>query len=216
MKNLIIIGGGNAALEIIGIIQDINRNSPTYSVLGILDDDVSLQKKVIGGVCVLGTLSAAQSFSNAKFIFGIGSIKTQHIRSKILERLKLKFEDFETLIHPTAVIDESSNIANGCIIHPRATIGNDVQIGNFVTIAVGSTLGSFVKIGNFSMITSHVLILSNSRVEESVFIASMTCVIENLNIGSNARIGVGSVVGKDVKAGIFAMGNPIRFLGNSI
>jgi serine acetyltransferase len=65
------------------------------------------------------------------------------------------------------------------------------------------------------MVTSHVLLLSNAKIGEAAFVGSLTCVLENVTIGAYARIGVGSVVGRDVKEGIFAMGNPLRLLGNN-
>jgi hypothetical protein len=42
MQNIIIIGGSTGALEVKGIVEDINRVAPTYQITGILDDDVSL------------------------------------------------------------------------------------------------------------------------------------------------------------------------------
>jgi sugar O-acyltransferase (sialic acid O-acetyltransferase NeuD family) len=213
MKKIIIIGAGTGALEVQGIIEDINSNCLTYELMGLLDDNPQCQGNNINGMKVLGTLELAGKFPNVKYIFAIGSLRTQSVRKDIMSRLNLNSIEFETIIHPTALINRSVKIGNGCIIHPRVTIANEVSLGDFVVTAVASTIGPYSKIGNYSMITSHVLVLSSCKIGESVFIGSNTCVTENVTIGNLARIGVGSIVGRNVNEKIFAMGNPLRLLG---
>lgn len=215
MKKLIIIGGRSGALEVKGIVDDINRRAPTYDLIGILNDDDTMQGESVDGVAILGRLNKAGTFPTVKYVFAIGSISTQHKRSQIMARLKLQPDDFESIIHPSAIVNDSAKIGVGCIIHPRTTISNDVSIGRFVVVAVASTIGPYAKLGDYSMVTSHVLVLSNASIGEAAFIGSLTCVLENVTVGAYARIGVGSVVGRDVKEGILAIGNPLRLLGNS-
>lgn len=215
MKKLIIVGGRTGALEVKGIVEDINRAAPTYEILGILDDDQLIQGGEVGGMPVLGCLEKAGSFAGAKYVFAIGSISTQHKRTEILSRLRVKRCDFESIIHPTALINSSAFIGHGCIVHPRATICNDVHIGDFGIVAVASTIGPYAKISNFAMVTSHVLVLSGAEIGEAAFVGSMTCIVEKVKVGARARIGVGSVVGRDVAEGMFAMGNPLRLLGHN-
>ena len=54
MENLIIIGAGGFALEVIDLIESINTNKETYKIIGLLDDqknDFILKKyNVIGKV----------------------------------------------------------------------------------------------------------------------------------------------------------------------
>jgi|Laugresbdmm110sd_1035091.scaffolds.fasta_scaffold104458_2 sugar O-acyltransferase (sialic acid O-acetyltransferase NeuD family) len=213
MKRLIIIGGGNGALEVMGILDDINNKSLTYEIIGILDDDSSLHGTKIGEILVLGGLDKSKSYSGVRFVFAIGSINTQHKRLNIFERTKLLPDDFEKIIHPSAKINKTAKIGRGCIIHPGVTLGNNVSLGDFIVLAVNTTLGPYSYVGDFSLITSHVLLLSHVNIGRFVFIGSMSCVIEKIKIGSHARIGLGSVVGRDVKENMVAIGNPLRLLG---
>jgi len=215
MKKIIIIGGRTGALEVKGIVDDINRIHPTYEIVGILDDDPLIQGGKVGGIQVLGYTDKAGSFDELKYVFAIGSISTQQKRSEIITRLRLDRCDFESIIHPTALINESALIGHGCIFHPRVTICNNVQVGDFGIVAIGSTVGPYARIFDFAMITSHVLVLSSAEIGESAFIGSMSCIVEKVRVGARARIGVGSIVGKDVPEGIFAMGNPLRLLGHN-
>lgn len=212
---LVILGGGTGAIEVRGIIDDINKVQDKYEVVGILDDNPNLNGASIENIPVLGPLANARILADVRFVFAIGSVKTQKCRSQLMEKIGLKVEKFETLIHPSTLIDKTAKIGHGCVIHPRVTIGNNAVLGNFAIIAVASTLGPGVLVGDFAMITSHILLLSRARVGESVFIGSMTCVVEGVTIGAMARIGVGSVVSRDVEANVVAMGNPLRKLGQN-
>ena len=42
MKNLIILGAGGASYNIVEYIDDINEVSPTWNLIGLLDDNASL------------------------------------------------------------------------------------------------------------------------------------------------------------------------------
>ena len=65
MNKLIIIGGRTGALEVKGIVDDINRAAPTYEIAGVLDDDPLIQGGTVGGMPVLGCLDKAGSFAGA-------------------------------------------------------------------------------------------------------------------------------------------------------
>ena len=102
----------------------------------------------------------------------------------------------------------------GCDIHPGATIGKrffidhatgvvigeTAIIGDNVSLYQGVTLGgvSFNKGKRHPTIGNHVVIGCNA------------CVLGNINIGSNVRIGAGSVVLKDVPDDCTVVGVPGR------
>ena len=102
----------------------------------------------------------------------------------------------------------------GCDIHPGATIGKrffidhatgvvigeTTIIGDNVSLYQGVTLGgvSFNKGKRHPTIGNHVVIGCNA------------CVLGNINIGNNVRIGAGSVVLKDVPGDCTVVGVPGR------
>ena len=104
----------------------------------------------------------------------------------------------------------------GCDIHPGATIGKrffidhatgvvigeTAIIGDNVSLYQGVTLGgvSFNKGKRHPTIGNHVVIGCNA------------CVLGNINIGSNVRIGAGSVVLKDVPDDCTVVGVPGRIV----
>ncbi|MDA0740608.1 MAG: hypothetical protein O2862_01705 [Bacteroidetes bacterium] len=215
-QNLIIIGAGHALTEVCDIISDINQlnSSKRYDVIGILDDNLSLKGKMINDLPVLGSLSCASELAendpSIKFIFAIGSITTRTKRELIFRRLKLTPDNFETLIHPSAIISSSAVIGYGCIIHAFVSIGANSILGDFVIIAVRSTLGLFVDVGNFCMICSHILILTGVKFAPMVFVGSGSLIQENLVLEDACVVGVNSLVTKSVKKKTWVIGNPAR------
>jgi sugar O-acyltransferase (sialic acid O-acetyltransferase NeuD family) len=213
VQKIVFLGASTAVQEVTEIIKAINKVSPTFEVIAILDDNKDTHGKVIRGIQVLGDLSLVHTFDQeVKFIFGIGSLRTRLIRQNILKKIGLPKERFVTIIHPRVVIDESAHIGYGCIIHPGVCIGNDAIIDSFAIVAVNSAIGPFAHIRSFAMVTSLVVILSNAKIGKAVFVGSCSCVTENVEIGDGSMIGAGTVVSRNVDTGCFFLGNPARLI----
>jgi len=81
----------------------------------------------------------------------------------------------------------------------RIRIGDNTVIGYNTTILAHEYLVSEYRLGD-------VVIGSN------VMIGANTTILPGVTIGDNAVVGAGSVVHKDVPAGAFAAGNPLRII----
>lgn len=212
---LVVLGGSNALREVIGIVEALNAVGHDYQIVGVLDDSDELSGKVIHQIPVLGKLDHARNLTGCRFVFAIGSLATQRDRSSIVDKLGIPSERFMTLVHPTAEIDSTASVGNGCILHKGVSVGPGAQVGDFVIIAVNSAVGPDTTIDDFVLVTSFVLLLSRVVLKKSCYVGSMSCVIEDVVIGSLARIGVGSIVNRDVPDGTLAVGNPARILGKN-
>ncbi|MEG2199520.1 MAG: hypothetical protein RRY25_04460, partial [Anaerovorax sp.] len=84
-------------------------------------------------------------------------------------------------------------ISSGTKFDGMCFVAHNVQIGKTVSVVAGT------------------VILGSISIEDNAYIS--TSVIKNqLNIGTNAFVGMGSVVIKDVKEGTTVVGNPARVL----
>jgi len=215
MIELIFIGASTGFHEVDEIVYAINRLRPTYKFVGILDDNANVQNTSLRGIPVIGTLSEARKYKGAKFVFGIGSLKTRLLRKKILETTGLKETDFESIIHPSAVIDRTAKVGPGCIFHTGVCIGNNAEIGAFTVIAVNTAVGPYVKIAEFAMITSLVVVLTGAKIGKMSFIGSHSLITENVEIGDNVMVGVGTIVSRNLGDGLFVLGNPMRVISKT-
>lgn len=212
VKKIVFLGASTAFYEVSEIIHIINLKEKTYEIIAILDDNIEMHGKLMRGVKVEGPLSLASNYTDAYFVFGIGSMKTRLIRQEILNKINIEEPRFISIIHPTAVIDSSAQLGYGCIIHPGVCIGNDVIIDSFAIIAVNTAIGPYAYIGKFAMITSLVAVLSRVKIGKSVFISSCSCITENVEIGNGSMIGAGTIVSRNIDKGCFFLGNPGRLI----
>jgi UDP-3-O-[3-hydroxymyristoyl] glucosamine N-acyltransferase len=86
---------------------------------------------------------------------------------------------FESLIHPTAVIDSSAEVGEGVWVGAHAVIGPNAVIGARVRIYPNATIYDNVRIGEDSVIHSNVSIREGSR------------------LGNRVRIHNNAVIGSD-------------------
>lgn len=105
-------------------------------------------------------------------------------------------------------------------------LGDDVEIGSFVSIASGTlddtVLADGVKVDDHVFLAhnvhvgEHAMIIAGAEVSGSVeigreaWIAPQVSVLNKIRIGDRALVGIGSVVVRDVPAGMVVAGNPAR------
>lgn len=80
----------------------------------------------------------------------------------------------------------------GIVVNPTAILGKNCNISQFVTI--GSNKGKAATIG------------------DNVYIGPSVCIVEDVRIGSNVKIGAGSVVINNVPDNSTTVGNPNRII----
>ena len=133
------------------------------------------------------------------------------IRKKIYEKLLLNnvFLDL-TLIHPNAVISNSSFISNQTFISAGAIINSQVIIGKGCIVNTGAIIEHECQIGDFSHIGPNATICGNVNISDNVFIGANAVVKEGVKVGENSIIGAGSVVLKNVPANSIWVGNPAK------
>jgi sugar O-acyltransferase (sialic acid O-acetyltransferase NeuD family) len=213
MRTRLVIMGATAFPEIKQIILDINSEKEKYSIVGILDDNQAIAGEVIDGAKVLGPLVLARELNDCKFIMAIGSHKSRISRFSILKRIQIPAEEYETIIHPTAVIYASARVGRGCVIYPGVVVFSSCSIGDHAFILPNSVIGVNNTIQEGALITSLVTTTANVSIGAYSHIGTGSCISENVRIGTGAQVGIGSVVLRDVPAGAFCLGNPARVIG---
>lgn len=100
-------------------------------------------------------------------------------------------------------IGDNSCVCNS-LFEGKTYIGENVKIDNLVHIAHN------LYIEKNAVITAHVIACGSSRIEEGAWIAPNVSIINGVIIGKYAKVGLGSVVTKDVPAHSVVYGNPAR------
>ena len=82
----------------------------------------------------------------------------------LLEAFEPESPYFETDIHPTAVVDKTVKIGNGCKIGANSYIGKNVVLGDNVTIYPNVSVFDDTTIGNETIIWSGTVIRERSKI----------------------------------------------------
>jgi acetyltransferase-like isoleucine patch superfamily enzyme/dTDP-4-dehydrorhamnose 3,5-epimerase-like enzyme len=124
-------------------------------------------------------------------------------------------------ILPGAVIGEDCNICDHTFVENQVTIGNRVTVKCGVYLWDGLELRDDVFIGpnvtftndKFPRSKKHLESYPNTLVDRGASIGANATILPGLRIGSNAMVGAGSVVTRDIPPNAIVRGNPARIIG---
>lgn len=205
MEKIYIVGAGGFAREVAWLIEDINEVSPTWEIVGFIDENSDLIGKELNGYKVLGGIDYLNNQEKANVIIAIG---TGEVREKLVS--KIKNHIFPILIHPSVIKSKLIQIGEGTIICAGSIITTNIEIGKHVIVNLDCTIGHDVILKNCTTILPSVNVSGNVIIGESTMIGTGSAIIQGLEIGSNTIIGAGSVVTKNIPSYCTAVGSPAR------
>lgn len=202
---LLIYGAGGLGREVLSLVYATD----SYEVKGFLDDGIS-PGTIIKGVKVLGGSSILKSFDQpTNLVIALGSPSA---KLELLKKLDRSRVNFPIMRHPSAILQDASaiEVGEGTILCAGSILTTDIKIGNHVLINLNCTIGHGVTVGAGSSIMPGVNIAGEVAVGSGVLIGSGVNVINRVRLGDRCTIGMGSVVLRDVDAGITAVGVPAK------
>jgi len=211
MQKIIVYGAGGHSKVVIDAIIRGNE----YEIIGIIDDNPSIQYQNYYGYKVIGGFDKLNDsrYKNCRIVIAIAR---NDIRKKLYERLEpLKYE-LATVIHPSAQISISASIGLGSMIMANAVINPSAQIGSNVVINTGAIVEHDCLIKDFVHIGPGARLAGSDVVGSATFIGIGASVIEFVQIGSNSIICAGSVVIRDIPDNVVAAGIPSRVVKERI
>jgi sugar O-acyltransferase (sialic acid O-acetyltransferase NeuD family) len=208
---LVIVGAGGLGREVLAIAHACNGARTTWDVLGFLDANAGLHRRVIGGVPVLGGDEWCQTNhdESVRFICAIGSSRG---RAEVVEKLSAMNCRFASVVHPDVRIPESVTIGAGTVIMAGTQFTIDATIGSHVVVYLNCSITHDVRVGDFCLVTSGCNLSGASVLETGVELGTGVNVLPGRHIGAWTIIGAGSVVTDDIPAECTAVGTPCRVI----
>lgn len=206
MKDIVIIGAGGFGREVAWLIEDINKVSEEWNIVGFVDDNETILGEVINGYKVVGNVE----WLKRQKLNVVNAIGDPIIKQKMINRLEGSKNQYPVLIHPSVIFSDKVTIGEGSIICAGNIITVDVEIGRHVIINLSCTIGHDAIIGNYTTILPGVNVSGFAKIGECSSIGTGTAIIQHVTIGHNTIIGAGSVVIKDLPADCTAVGVPAR------
>ncbi|MDO4229003.1 MAG: acetyltransferase [Capnocytophaga sp.] len=195
---MILYGASGHAKVIIDILKHHNTN-----VIKIIDDTPKLDS--IFDIPV--EKNELPDESNLPMIISIGDNET---RKKISE--KYSSINYQTAIHPNAVISEFCNIGEGSVIMANAVINPCAKIGKHCIINTAAIVEHDCQIADFAHISPNASLAGGVEIGEGTHIGIGACIIQGVKIGKWAIIGAGAVIIKDVPDFATVVGNPGKII----
>ena len=212
MKDIAIFGAGGFGREVACLINIINKETPTWRLIGFFDDNPSLRGthneygEVLGGMDLLNAWEQPLDV-----VMAIGNPSTVR---KIVEQIKNENIGFPNLIAPTTLFLDENNISfgKGNIIASRCHFSCHVKVGDFNIFNSYNTIGHDVTIGNFNSLMPGVRISGEVTIGEENYFGCDCVILQQLKIGNQTVIGSNSTVVRKTKDGYTYVGNPAKIM----
>jgi len=207
MKNIVIYGAGGFGRETSLLIDQINRQSSRWNVLGFCDDGKS-KREVIDRLPVLGGMDYLKEVREDLSV--VVAIADPGVREKIKQQLTNSKLDFPTLIHPSVAVSESCSVGEGSIICADVVMTVNVNIHSFAIVNLKCTLGHDCVLEDYSSLMPAVNISGNVRLGRGVYVGAGAILLQGVSIGERSLVGAGAVVNKSFDNEKRIMGVPAR------
>jgi sugar O-acyltransferase (sialic acid O-acetyltransferase NeuD family) len=212
MLDLVIVGAGGLAREVLAVVEAIKEDAATWNVLGMLaDDDADRSLLHKRGVDVIGT-SADIAHINADYVVGIGSPRA---RARFDTQLQAHHRLCPVLQHPTARIASEVELGGGCVLAAQSLLTTNIRVGRHVHLNIAASVSHDGTLGSYTTLAPGVRLAGNVTTEEGVDIGIGAVCKPGVVLGAWSVVGAGAAVVSDVPAGVVVAGVPARELRRS-
>ena len=206
MQDVVIIGAGGFAREMLDVFDAANELKPTYNILGyIVGTEYGVLGTQINDKPILGDFDWFTDHTDVLAICGVGA---PEVRRKMIMRVKEYGIGFCSVIHPKAVTTRWNKIGVGSIITAGCILTNQITVGDHVHLNLDCTVGHDAVLEDFVTIAPGVHISGNVTLKTGAYIGTGANIIEKKTVGMWSVVGAGSTIVSDVPPNVTAVGTP--------
>lgn len=207
---MVIYGTGGLGRDIMGSLEQQNKTTNEYHIMGFIDDAMDQIGSMVNGYPIIGTGEYLDDYETP--ICVLICIANPAIRKALVKRLKknknIEFPNF--IASDVHVNNQLVHLGTGNIIASHCIVTVNIEIGDFNIINIQSTIEHDMIIKDYSTIAPGCNISGNVTIESGCDIGTATAMKQGITIGANTVIGMGSVVVKSIPSGVVAYGNPCK------
>ena len=208
---VVILGAGGFAREVLDILMARNAISSQYEILGFIDENADRWGRVLNGYPVLGGFEwfGTRDRAQIRAICGIGN---PAVRRKLVQKALALGLRFCTVVHPTAVLTPFVELGEGVVVTAGCIFTNQIKVGNHVHVNLDCTIGHDVIVEDFCTVAPGVHVSGNVHIKTGCDIGTGAVIIQGITIGEWSIVGAGAVVTKDIPANTTAVGVPAKVI----
>ncbi|MFO7695901.1 MAG: acetyltransferase [Anaerolineae bacterium] len=121
-----------------------------------------------------------------------------------------------SLVHPSAVISPRAELGEGCFVAPLAAVNAGAVLGKGVILNTAASVDHECRIEDFAQICPGCRLAGNVTVGLRAFLGTGAVAIPGVLIGEDSVVGAGSIVHRDLPAGVRAVGTSARVVVSRI
>jgi sugar O-acyltransferase (sialic acid O-acetyltransferase NeuD family) len=208
-NNLAIYGAGGFGREVAVMISQINKQTPTWRLIGFFDDGLARNSDVDGHT-LLGGINEINAEQNDLCV--CVAVADPFIRYDLIQRITNQKIIFPTIVHPQSNVGdaERNKFGKGCIITAGVILTTGIEISEFCILNLSSTIGHDVELGSFCTVMPGCSLSGNVSIGSRCLFGTGSRVIQGITIGENCIIGAGSVVTRNFESNLRIVGVPAR------
>jgi UDP-3-O-[3-hydroxymyristoyl] glucosamine N-acyltransferase len=114
------------------------------------------------------------------------------------------------LVHPTAHVARSAEVAPDVTIGPLAVVGAEAEIAEQAILSRGVLVGHHTRVGAFSTLNPGANVGGNTEIGAGAFLGMGCVVVNGIGVGAGATVAAGAVAVREVLADARVQGVPAR------
>lgn len=208
MKDLAIYGAGGFGRELACLVNLLNKEAPTWNLIGFFDDNPELKGKHNEYGEILGGRDELNAWDKPlHVVIAIGSGSTV---KKIVSGIHNSLIEFPNFFYHSTFSDENNvKLGRGNIVI-ESHLSCAVELGDFNMMNGSIVFGHDDQIGNYNTFMPGVRVSGAVKIGDECFFGVGSIVLQQLKIGDRVKLGAGSVMMTKPKNDSLYIGNPAK------
>ena len=193
---ILVYGGGGHGKSLIDLLLALG----SYHIVGIVDDGLAtgtslMGLPVLGGSEALAGLVLQGVRLAVNAVGGIGNVS---VRVQVFQKLAQAGFACPAVVHPSAWVEPSANLAAGVQVFPHAYVGSEARLGYGAIVNTGAIVSHDCQVGDYANISPGAMLAGEVQVGAGALVGMGATINLQVSIGAGARIGNGATVKSDV------------------
>ena len=201
---LIMLGSGGHASVLLDLLSSLG-----YFPHGVVTPELGMGDKW-EGIPVLGDDSYLENISTqgVGLVNGLGANPSCEVRNRLYTRFKRLGFYFPPLVHPSAVLAQKVELAQGCQVMAGAVVQSRALLGENCVINTRASVDHHCVVGDGAFVSPGSVLCGGVVIGNGAFVGAGAVVLPNLSVGDGALVAAGAVVIRSVSPGSRVMGVP--------
>lgn len=208
MKDLAIYGAGGFGRELACLVNLLNKEAPTWNLIGFFDDNPELKGKYNEYGEILGGREVLNAWDKPLCaVMAIGSGSTV---KKVISGVQNSLIEFPNFFYHATFSDENNvKFGRGNIVI-ATHFSCAVELGDFNMMNGSVVFGHDDQIGHYNTFMPGVRVSGEVKIGDECFFGVGSIVLQQLKIGDRVKLGAGSVMMTKPKNDSLYIGNPAK------